>query len=106
MHAPAVPVEAPVGSRTTGYSLSRAILAGFAASLTMLLLFLVAYNLARLLSFAPIPSWPVLERQSIIHPAAFVTGGPQAALAASDAGGLETLRLWLINLTHNRLIDA
>src|SRR5215212_195344 len=106
MHAPAVPVEAQARSQISDYSLARAVLAGFAASLTMLLLFLVAYNLARLLSLAPIPSWPVLERQSIIHPASFVTGGPQAVLAASDAGGLETLRLWLVNLTHNRLIDA
>ena len=78
MHA-STPVSggrAPV--RAGGDSLARAILAGFAASLTMLLLFLVAYNLARLLASSP--------------------------LLAPDALALP--RQWLTNLTNNRLIDA
>jgi hypothetical protein len=110
MHAPTAPAASPPQYRTSGDSLARAILAGFAASLTMLLMFLVAYNLARLLSAAPIPTWPALERTSIIHPATWVTGEGHADLAHGDAAYLtdvlETPRLWLINLTHNRLIDA
>jgi hypothetical protein len=69
----------------------------------MLLMFLVAYNLARLLSAAPIPMWPALERTSIIHPAASVG---QADLTPGVTSALETLRQALVNLTHNRLIDA
>jgi hypothetical protein len=105
MHAPTVSAEAHTRTHSRGDSLSRAVLAGFAASLTMLLMFLVAYNLARLLSAAPIPSWPVLVRDSITHPASWVasTGSP-ADVAPGTV--LETLRLWLANLTHNRLIDA
>jgi hypothetical protein len=73
----------------------------------MLLLFLVAYNLARLLSAAPALSWPVVERQSIIHPAFVVSSGSSQAAVAGPAGGaFETFRLWLVNLTHNHLIDA
>lgn len=116
MHAPAVSheVEAHPPSTeprplSTADALARAVLAGFTASLTMLLTFLVAYNLARLLSAAPIPTWPGLERTSIIHPAAWVTGG-QPGVAAGQTGFLaallETMRPWLVNLTHNRLIDA
>jgi len=56
----------------------RAILAGFAATLAMLLAFLMAYNLARAAS------------------AAMLADAPSTGLA----------RLWLHNLTHNRLIDA
>ena len=78
MHAPTASIEAQPHARTSTDALSRAILAGFAASLTMLLLFLVAYNLARLLGAAPILTAP----------------------------GLEPLGQWLANLTHNRLIDA
>ncbi len=54
MHAPTASTDVQPHTRTSTDSLSRAILAGFAASLTMLLTFLVAYNLARLLSAAPI----------------------------------------------------
>jgi hypothetical protein len=103
MHAPTASSEDKTHPRTTTDSLSRAILAGFAASLAMLLLFLVAYNLARLLSAAPILAWPELERPSLIHPASWVTGRDQANYSTDV---LETPRLWLINLTHNRLIDA
>jgi hypothetical protein len=78
MHAPSAPAEAPTHVQSGGDSLARAILAGFAASLTMLLTFLVAYNLARLLSVTPTLSAPAAE----------------------------PLRTWLTNLTHNRLIDA
>lgn len=78
MHAPAATSEEAVRPRTRTDSLSRAILAGFAASLMMLLTFLVAYNLARLASAAPLLAAPALE----------------------------PLGQWLYNLTHNRLIDA
>jgi hypothetical protein len=110
MHAPPASIEAQPRSRTSTDSLSRAILAGFAASLTMLLMFLVAYNLARLLSAAPDLAWPALERRSIIRPVYWATRSGQADLAPGEADYLtdvlETPRLWLINLTHNRLIDA
>jgi hypothetical protein len=110
MHAPTASTEPQPRPRTGADSLSRAVLAGFSASLAMLLLFLVAYNVARLLSAAPILAWPELERRSIIHPASWVTGREPADLARGEAGYatdvLETPRLWLINLTHNRLIDA
>jgi hypothetical protein len=103
MHAPTASIETQPRARTSTDSLSRAVLAGFAASLTMLLMFLVAYNLARLLSAAPTPAWPNLERPSIIHPASWVPGSDQANYSTDV---LETPRVWLINLTHNRLIDA
>ncbi len=64
--------EPPIGR------LSRAILAGFAATVAMLLAFLVAYNLARLVS------------------GALPVGVP----------GFGVGRVWLHNLTHNHLIDA
>ena len=95
MHAPTVPVEAESRSQHGVDALSRAVLAGFVASLTMLLTFLVAYNLARLLSVAPTPTWPALERTSIIHPAASVG---QADLSPGLTTMFETLRLWLVNL--------
>jgi hypothetical protein len=66
-----------VRARTIGERLARAILAGFAASMVMLLFFLVAYNLARLLGVV-------------------LAGRPGFSILAS----------WLQNLTHNRLIDA
>lgn len=110
MHAPTASIDTQPRIRTGTDALSRAILAGFAASLVMLLAFLVAFNLARLLSAAPIPSWPALERTSLIHPASWTAGSALAdsarADAASQSGAVETLRLWLTNLTHNRLIDA
>jgi len=105
MHAPIVAVEDHAQPHTVVDSLSRAILAGFIASLTMLLLFLVAYNLARLLSAAPLPTWPAIERDSLIHPGSWVTGGDPGK-ASYLTGAMETPRLWLVNLTHNRLIDA
>jgi hypothetical protein len=86
------------------------VLAGFAASLAMLLTFLVVYNAARLLSVTPIPSWPDLVRPSLLHPAYSVTEPGQTDLAPGAAvdptGPLAVPRHWLINLTHNRLIDA
>ena len=103
MHAPTASFEVQPHARTSTDSLSRAVLAGFAASLTMLLVFVVAFNAARLLSAAPSPEWPALERSSIIHPATYVVGQNQAT-SAPDA--FETPRLWLVNLTHNRFIDA
>lgn len=110
MHAPTASIENQPHARTNSDSLSRAILAGFAASLTMLLVFLVAFNVARLLSAAPIPAWPALERPSIIHPATWVNGSGQAGLAPAVApdstDALAPPRLWLVNLTNNRLIDA
>jgi hypothetical protein len=107
MHAPIVVADSHVTTRTGRDSLARAILAGFAAGLSMLLLFLVAFNLARLLSTAQIPSWPGLERRSIIHPGYWTTGGNPADLLPGQADAfLETPRLWLTNLTSNRLIDA
>ena len=110
MHAPTAALDPQTHARTGTDALSRATLAGFAASLTMLLAFLVAFNLARLLSAAPSPAWPELERTSIIHPASWVNAGGQAGLApGAAAGSTEALvppRLWLVNLTHNRLIDA
>jgi hypothetical protein len=76
MHVSPVVYRHHVQDRTIGARLARAVLAGFAASMVMLLLFLVAYNLARLLSGATVlASAPVLQQ-------------------------------WLANLTHNRLIDA
>src|SRR6266542_3588652 len=78
MHAPSIEAQIGTHHHTSTARLARAILAGFAATLLMLFLFLVAYNLARLLSIAP----------SLASPAA------------------ETPRRWLENLTHNRLIDA
>jgi hypothetical protein len=107
MHASAVAVEERSQPRTSTDALAHAVLAGFVASLTLLLLFLVAYNLARLLSAAPTPTWPVVERQSIIHPAFVVSSGdPSERVAGPASGAVETVRLWLVNLTHNRLIDA
>ncbi len=78
MHAPSIEPRIGLRHHTGTARLARAILAGFTATLVMLLLFLVAYNLARLLSLAPALAAPVLA----------------------------TPRLWLTNLTHNRLIDA
>jgi len=106
MHAPTASIEAHPHARTGADSLSRAVLAGFAASLTMLLVFLVAFNVARLLSAAPSPAWPALERTSIIHPASWVNGNGQTGLAPDSVDALATPRAWLVNLTNNRLIDA
>jgi hypothetical protein len=74
------PIESPkhVATERAAGCVPRAILAGFAATLAMLLAFLMAYNLARAAS---------------------------AALPA-DAPSTGLARLWLHNLTHNRLIDA
>src|SRR5690242_17852688 len=122
MHAPTVAVNADTqplrGAEAQSHSsahssidaLSRATLAGFIASLTMLLTFLVAFNLARLLGAAPIPMWPSLERPSMIHPASWVTvnGGTDIAPGTAPfwASVLDLPRLWLVNLSHNSLIDA
>lgn len=105
MDAPTVPVEAESRPQHGVDALFRAVIAGFVASLTMLLMFLVGYNLAHLLSTAPTPTWPALERTSIIHPASWVDGG-NASLAPGVTAVLDTLRLWLVNLAQNRLIDA
>jgi len=105
MHAPAIALDHRSRPLTRSDAIARAVLAGFVASLTMLLLFLVAYNLARLLSATPIPTWPMIVRDSITHPGAWVTGGDDGK-ASYVTGVLETPRLWLVNLTHNRLIDA
>lgn len=78
MHAPLAAADSHPDGRTRRDSLARAILAGFAAGLTMLLLFLVAFNLARLLASSRFLATP----------------------------GLDLPRQWLINLTSNRLIDA
>jgi hypothetical protein len=78
MQMPYIESESQSAPRIVTHRLSRAVLAGFVASLAMLFSFLLAYNLARLLSIAP-----VLAR-------------PGAALPQA----------WLGNLTHNRLIDA
>jgi hypothetical protein len=102
MHAPTASIEAQPHVRTGTDALSRAVLAGFAASLTMLLTFLVAFNLARLLRVAPLLAWPTLERTSLIHPASWVAERSPGNLP--DV--LETPRLWLTGLTQNRLIDA
>jgi hypothetical protein len=107
MHASAVAVEKRSQPRSNTDALAHAVLAGFVASLTLLLLFLVAYNVARLLSAAPALTWPVVERPSIIHPGFVVaSGGQTESVAGPASGAIETLRLWLVNLTHNRLIDA
>src|SRR5215212_2325661 len=110
MHAPTLSREDQTHARTSTDALSRVVLAGFAASLAMLLTFLVMYNVARLLGATPTPGWPELERPSIIHPSSWVTGRGHADLAPGDANDPTELRasprLWLINLTHNRLIDA
>src|SRR5215218_9362953 len=50
MHAPTISIEDQTHARTSTDALSRVVLAGFAASLAMLLTFLVMYNVARLLS--------------------------------------------------------
>ena len=79
MHAPTVTPATDgtaVRPRAASDALPRAVLAGFAASLIMLLMFLVAYNLARLLAVSP-----TLTAQPI-----------------------EPLRSWFDNLAHNRLI--
>lgn len=102
MHAPTVAVAEQTPHRIGHHLLSRAVLAGFAASLTMLLLFLVAYNLSVLLASVPSPQWPVLVRQSIIHPAEYVTD----AGSTSTADAFAVPRGWLTNLTHNRLVEA
>jgi len=78
MRAPSIEPRIGLRHHTGTARLARAILAGFAATLAMLFLFLVAYNLARLLTAAP----------SLASPA------------------VATPRIWLANLTHNRLIDA
>jgi hypothetical protein len=78
MRAPIAVPHSAVAVRTARDSLARAILAGFAAGLTMLLLFLVAFNVARLLAGSRLLAAP----------------------------GLDLPRLWLTNLTSNRLIDA
>jgi hypothetical protein len=110
MHAPTASIEAQPRARTGTDALARAVLAGFAASLTMLLVFLVAFNVARLLSATPIPSWPQLERPSIIHPASWVAADNREGLAPGAATDSATTlappRSWLVNLTNNRLIDA
>ena len=78
MHAPSIEPRIGLDHHTGTARLAPAILAGFAATLTMLFLFLVAYNLSRLLARAPI--------------------------FAPTGGGV--VSQWLTNLTHNRLIDA
>lgn len=77
MHAPIVVSQIQMRSRSISERLARAILAGFAASMVMLLLFLVAYNAARVFGI-------------------LVGRSPALAVPAQ----------WLANLTHNRLIDA
>jgi hypothetical protein len=78
MHAPSIETRIDLDHHTGTARLARAILAGFVATLSMLFLFLVAYNLARLLTIAPVLASPAAEIP----------------------------RRWLEQLTHNRLIDA
>jgi hypothetical protein len=109
MHAPTISIADQAHTRTRTDALSRAVLAGFAASLAMLLTFLLVYNVARLLSVTPTLEWPVLERPSMIHPAIWVTRehvDVAPGEASSSADPLSLPHRWLINLTHNRLIDA
>lgn len=82
--------------------LARAMVAGFAASVVMLVAFLIAFGLAWLLSQAAfeIQGGAVYRDEAgrrYIQPA----DGPPLAIP-----GGEVVHTWLHNLTHNRLIDA
>ena len=82
--------------------LAGAIVSGFAATMVMLLAFVVAFSLARLLSGVPFGElWgSELVRREFGRQG---VRGADVPLAAIPGG--ELLRLWLYNLTHNRLID-
>ncbi|MDP8924999.1 MAG: hypothetical protein M3O34_19300, partial [Chloroflexota bacterium] len=82
--------------------LARAMVAGFAASLVMLVAFLIAFGVAWLLSQVAfeIQGGAVFRDEAgrrYIQPA----DGPPLAIP-----GGQTVHTWLYNLTHNRLIDA
>jgi hypothetical protein len=78
MYSPSAEPRIDLGHQTGTPRLARAILAGFAAALAMFFLFIVAYNLARLL--------------------------PATSTFASPAA--DAPRRWLENLAQNHLIDA
>jgi len=80
-------------ARTIGERLARAILAGFAASVVMLLFFLMAYNLARLLATAVV-GLPGQWLQNLAHNRLIDAGLSDVYVAAAVylAGGL----LWAV----------
>jgi hypothetical protein len=79
MHAYRTPeaVDHPATGPRSGW-LGRAIVSGFTASILMFFAFMAAFGFARLMAAAPF----------------------------RDVRGVDTLRLWLFNLTHNPLLDA
>ena len=94
-----------VGDRRSGIRPgwpARALVAGFAASVVMLVAFLVAFGLAWLLSRAAFEiQGGVVSRDSAGHRYVRTEDLPPLVIP-----GGETVHGWLYNLTHNRLIDA
>ena len=82
--------------------LAGAIVAGFAATMVMLLAFVVAFSLARLLSGVPFGE---LWGSELVRREFGRQGVRGADVPLVTIPGGELLRLWLYNLTHNRLID-
>jgi hypothetical protein len=83
--------------------LASAFISGFVATIGMLLLFLLAYGLARVVSALPFGGIWGAEFERRQWGGQLVRVG-EAPLVAIPGG--ETLHTWLYNLTHNRLIDA
>ena len=81
--------------------LARATVSGFVASVVMLVLFLVAFSLAWLLSRAPFE----IQRAVVFREGAHRFIRTENLAPLTIPGG-ETVHRWLHNLTHNRLIDA
>ena len=81
--------------------LPRAVVSGFAATIVMLFAFLGAYSLARLVSTVPFAEIRGAELVRLFGR----QGVRGAEVLLAEIPGAEVMRLWLYNLTHNRLID-
>jgi hypothetical protein len=84
--------------------LASAIVSGFAASIVMLIAFLVAYNLALLASTLPSAELRASELQRPQPIFGQLRRGNDVPLAEVPGG--ELMRAWLHNLTHNRAIET
>ena len=82
--------------------LPRAIVSGFAATILMLFAFLGAYSLARLVSTVPFAEIRGAELVRLFGR----QGVRGAEVLLAEIPGAEVIRVWLYNLTHNRLIDV
>ena len=83
-------------------SLPRALDSGFPATILMLFAFLGAYSLARLVSTVPFAEIRGAELVRLFGR----QGVRGAEVLLAEIPGAEVIRVWLYNLTHNRLIDV